>query len=236
MFVDMHHHLIYGLDDGAQTYEDMKAMLLGAYQNGAEEIVTTPHVTPGREPFDGERYLSHFRAARQLCQDENLSLILHTGCEILYTDDTVRLLESGDIPTMADTGYVLVEFLPGDSYDRLKRAARALGNVGYQPIFAHVERYACLRKGSHLEELHEDYQVVMQVNASTFVKAGFFERRWLDRLVNRGFVDLVSSDAHNVDTRCFRMRECYDFLKKEYGEEMAQELCHDRAKRILTEQ
>ncbi|MCR4806004.1 MAG: capsular biosynthesis protein, partial [Clostridia bacterium] len=82
----------------------------------------------------------------------------------------------------------------------------------------------------------EDYQVVMQVNATTFVKAGFFERRWLDRLVNRGFVDLVSSDAHNVDSRCFRMHECYDYLKKEYGEEMAQELCHDRAKRILAEQ
>ncbi|MBR4615229.1 MAG: hypothetical protein IKO55_06450 [Kiritimatiellae bacterium] len=236
MFVDMHHHFVYGIDDGAQTREDMKNMLLAAYQNGAEEIVATPHATPGREPFRGECFLNHLREANQICSEEGLKLKLHTGCEILYTDDTVRLLESGDIPTLADTGYVLVEFLPQDSYERLRHAARTLGNVGYQPIFAHIERYECLRKGSHLAELHEDYQVIMQVNASTFLRAGFFERRWLDQLMRKGYVDLVSSDAHSVNTRRFRMHECFDLLKKHYGAEAAQELCHDRAKRILSEQ
>ena len=236
MFVDMHHHLIYGIDDGAQTFEDMKNMILAACRNGAEEIVATPHATPGREEFPGETYLNHFRMAKQFIRDEGLDLKMYTGCEILYTDDTVRLLESGDIPTIADTSYVLVEFLPGDPYDRLRRAARALGSVGYQPIFAHIERYEALRKMAHLEELHEEYQVVMQVNAATFVKAGFFERRWLDKLMKRGFIDLISSDAHNVESRRFRMHECYDILKKDYGEDAARELCHDRAKSIISEQ
>ena len=63
MFVDMHHHLIYGIDDGAQTIEDMKNMILTACRNGAEEIVATPHATPGREEFPGETYLSPFRMA-----------------------------------------------------------------------------------------------------------------------------------------------------------------------------
>ncbi len=235
MFVDMHHHFIYGIDDGAQTYEDMKNMLRKAYESGAEEIVATPHVTPGREPFQGARFLKHFSEADQICREEGMDLKLHTGCEILYTDDTVRLLERGDIPTMADTNYVLVEFLPTDSYDRLERAVRALGNLGYQTIIAHFERYECLRKMANLQELHDDYQAVMQMNAATILDAGFFERRWFYKVMGLGCVDLISSDAHSVGTRRFRMRECYDRLKKEYGKSAAQELCRDRAKRILGE-
>jgi len=233
MFVDMHHHFVYGIDDGAQTLEDMKKMLFLAFRDGAERIVATPHATPGREPFPTDRFHGHFAEAQALCEEKNYSLQLYKGCEIFYTDDTVRLLRDGVIPTIGGSRYVLVEFSPEDPYDRLRQAARTLGSVGYKPIFAHFERYECLRKMANLEELHEEYQIIMQMNAATVAYAGFFARQWLRKVMRMGFVDLISSDAHNLKSRRFCMNECYEALKREYGKKAALELCRDNAMEIL---
>ena len=71
------------------------------------------------------------------------------------------------------------------------------------------------------------------MNAATVAKASFFARQWFFRLMRMGCVDLISSDAHNVGARRFRMRECYEFLRKEYGKDVALALCRDHANRIL---
>ena len=235
MFVDMHHHFVYGIDDGAQTFDDMTKMLDLAYRNGAERIVATPHATPGRHAFQMERYLDHFAAAKAWCVEKKYDLKLYRGCEIFYTDDAARLLDEGAIPSIGDSRYVLVEFSPDAPYDRLRQAARMLGSVGYQPIFAHIERYGCLRKPAYVEQMHEDYQIIMQVNASTVINGGFFTRQWLKKVIKMGCVDLISSDAHNLKTRRFCMKECYERLKKECGKSVALQLCRDNGLSILDE-
>ena len=235
MFVDMHHHFIYGIDDGAQTLDDMKKMLDLAYKNGAERIVATPHATPGRHAFQMERFLDHFEKAKAWCEEQEYKLKLYRGCEIFYTEDAPRLLDEGAIPSIGDSRYVLVEFSPDAPYDRLKQAARTLGSIGYQPIFAHIERYACLRKLDYVEEIYRDYQVVTQVNASTVVNGGFFTRQWLRKVLRLGCLDLISSDAHNLKSRRFCMKECYDILKKDFGKPRAIELCRNNALAILKE-
>ena len=235
MFVDMHQHFVYGIDDGAQTPEDMQKMLDLAYRNGAERIVATPHATPGRHAFQMERFQEHFEAAKAWCADQGYKLKLYRGCEVFYTDDAARLLDDGAIPSIGGSRYVLVEFSPDAPYDRLRQAARSLGSVGYQPIFAHIERYACLRKPAYVEQMHQEYEVIMQVNASTVVSGGFFTRQWLRKVMRLNCVDLISSDAHNIKTRRFCMKECYDLLKREYDKPTAQALCRGNALAILKE-
>lgn len=235
MFVDMHHHFVYGIDDGAQTIEDMQQMLDLAYTSGAERIVATPHATPGRHVFQMERYLDHFEKAKVWCAEREYDLKLYKGCEIFYTEDAARLLDEGLIPTIGGSRYVLVEFSPDAPYARLKQAARALGSVGYQPIFAHIERYACLRKTAYVEEIYRDYQVITQVNASTIVRGGFFTWQWLRKVIRLGCLDLISSDAHNVSTRRFCMDHCYERLKRSFDMELAQRLCRNNAMTILDE-
>ena len=145
-FVDIHHHLIYGLDDGAQTFEDTKAMLKTAYKNGVKTIAATTHVMPGIERFDLMAYKVRLATAQKWSDEQALGIRICFGSEIFYTASTERLLMEGYIPTLNGTSNILVEFNPNETYRRIRDAVRRLGNAGYTVVIAHAERYDALRK------------------------------------------------------------------------------------------
>lgn len=234
MFIDIHHHLIHGVDDGPRTFEDTQQMLKRASEEGVTHIVCTSHATPGREAFPAERYLQHLEMAQQWCQEQGLPLTLHSGCEVLYTDESPRLLHKGYVPTLAQTWCVLVEFFPADPFERLCQAARALGNEGFTVIVAHVERYKALQSMKNVEMLRNEFDVRMQMNCNTVVsKKGFLMDRFVRRMLENGYIDMVGSDAHNVASRPCNMRACYDWLAARYGQEMAGRLCGGNQAELL---
>lgn len=234
MLVDIHHHLLYGVDDGARTAQDMHRMLVKAQAQGVTHIIATPHAFHGEKEFPMERCRRHLAMAQEICQENGISIDIHQGAEIFYSESALRLLNEGQIPTLAGSDYVLVEFAPDVKFDVLCHAARQLGSVGYQPVFAHVERYRCLRKIKHLERLHEEYQVLCQINAQTVLcKRGFFEERWLRSAIESGLIDIAASDAHNVDGRSCRLGECYRELQECFGVETAKRLCVETPGSIL---
>ncbi len=234
MLADLHHHFVYGLDDGAKSLTLMRQMIDAAYEQGVSDLVATPHATPGLEQFHYDRYLRHLGEARDWIDRNGYDINLYTGCEIYYTDDAARLLNEGKIPTIGGTRYVLVEFSPSAPIDRLRQAAHALGSAGYQPIYAHVERYACLSNMDYMEELHDDLEIVLQVNCSTAMDRGFFSGRWFRKAMKLDLIDLISSDAHNVTTRRCKMLKCYETLKADYDKDTALRLCRETALEILS--
>ena len=171
-FVDIHHHLIYGLDDGAQTWEQTQQMLTQAGENGIRRIIATL------------------------------------------------------IPTLAESEFVLVEFLPTAPYRELQSAAKALTAARYMPVFAHIERYRCLRWPGRVRKLKRDFSVCMQMNADTICrKHSFFSQRWVNAVIQKGYVDFAATDSHNVTSRACRMRACYRELQQRFGEQTAERLC-----------
>ncbi len=225
MFTDMHHHLVYGVDDGARTLEGMQRLIRDAQANQITRLITTPHVTPGQVPFDFDAYQAHLEEARAYCAQEGFALELYTGAELLYTPDTPRLLREGRAPTLANSRFALIEFSPDDPYAHLLEAAQRVAGAGFVPVFAHVERYACLHKISQLQSLRQQYNVRIQVNARTVLhKHGFFRQRWIDRLFREGAVDYIASDAHDLPERHCRMLQCYEKLADCLGEDTARRL------------
>ena len=233
-FVDIHHHLIYGVDDGARSLEHMQKMIQKAADEGVSDIVCTTHVTPGHGPFPSEKYLEHMEDGKAFIAKAGLNMRLHTGCEILYTESTARLLKEGQIPTLAYSDTVLVEFTPDMSFRQLAEAATSIGMAGFNVLFAHVERYDVLRNLKYVRELRDDYGVYMQMNANTVTtKKGFFTERWVRHMLEDGYIDCIGTDAHNTSFRPCNMRACYDMLNGRFGQEAADDLCGGFARRLI---
>lgn len=228
MFIDIHHHIVYGVDDGSGTLEESQQMILKAVGERVDTIVATSHVQPGIEPFPIRRYTQHLIELQKWCRNCNIPMALYPGSEIMYTDMAVRLLREGKVPTLANTRYVLVEFSVDESYEYIKAAARSLGSMGYWPVLAHAERYKCLRKYDRINELRDGYNVLIQMNAGTILdKKGFIIDRWKDKMLGAGLIDIVASDAHNTRSRKCRMWQCYKHCAERYGQDMARKLFID---------
>ena len=232
--IDIHHHLIHGVDDGAQTFEQTQAMICSCVENGIYGVITTPHAVPGQVFFDIPRYSEHFRMAQEWIREKKLKIALYPGAEIFYTSDTLRMLDAGRIPTLNNTRYVLLEFGLKVSFETLLSVAEELTEADYKPVFAHVERYSCLNSSGHIRKLREQYGVLMQMNANTVLHTGSIWRQLkIKRLLQKGLIDVVASDAHNLHSRPCRMAQAYQKLSELCGTEAAQNLFVENPEHIL---
>ena len=223
-FVDIHCHLVYGIDDGPKTFEESVAMLKAAYNSGTRTIIATPHVIPGHREFQQLKYGQRVSELRDYCSAQSLDLRILTGAEVFYTDMTPRFLSENRIPTLGGSDYVLVEFHPSVKYDDICKAVMKILRAGYHPVLAHVERYANLFKSpKRMEELRKRYKVVMQMNCATVLGGkGWLRDRQAWKALDGKWIDIIASDAHNTSSRPPKLLAAYEFLEEEYDRKYAQ--------------
>lgn len=228
-FADIHQHIVYGLDDGPHTLAGAVEMLHAASRDGVQRIIATPHAFPGHRAFDLAAYRERLAELNGYCAANALPLRLYPGAEVYYAEAAIRHLQSGEIPTLAGTDFVLVEFARDIGFDALYAAAQRLQGAGYQPVIAHIERYGCLTQDiRRVAQLRELRAIRLQVNCSTVIKRPpFGMRRFLKGIFDNNLVDYVATDAHNTESRSTRMRACYDILAVRYGASYARRLTGD---------
>lgn len=232
--IDIHHHLIHGVDDGAKTFEQTQKMIRKAVENGLSAIVTTPHAVPGQHFFDLPLYMDHLQMAQAWCAENDIGIDLYSGAEIFYTDHTLRMLDAGRVPTLNKTRFVLLEFGLKVSFEKLVSVAQELMEADYQPVYAHIERYSCLKSFGHVRKLSEKYGVTMQMNANTVLNPGGLLRRMhIGKLLQSGLIDVIASDAHNVDSRACHMMQAYEKLVQLCGQTHAWNLCAEQPLKMI---
>lgn len=232
LFSDIHTHLLFGTDDGAKTVEDMYAMVDAAYACGTRFICATPHFYPGYFGNNREFSKRAYENLVEYCNKKYPDLELMLGNELYYKHDSIAWLKEGVCCTLGNTRYVLVEFLEQDTENFIAEAVSRLLNAGYIPIIAHAERYKCLSLG-RLLALRES-GILVQVNAqSFFLRLAFGIKCRLKKLLDSNAVDFVSSDAHDLGSRSPDLKKSYKFLIRKYGEERANALCCENARKLL---
>ncbi len=225
MFTDIHSHVIWGVDDGAEQKAETFRMLEEAVEDGIGRIICTPHVTPGVYEFPEATFQAHFREATEYIARENLPLQLYRGAEILYTDYTPRLLREKQVATLAGTNYALIEFSPTDSKDHIFDALQKVSSAGFIPVLAHMERYPSIGKIDLVRELKNRFRVLMQVNARTLTrKIPFFRRKFFDSLFTEELIDFVATDTHAMPGRETCLTEGMSSLKHKYGDIIARQI------------
>jgi len=225
MFTDIHSHVIWGVDDGAEEKADTFRMLKEAVEDGIGRIICTPHVTPGVYEFPEEAFQDHFREAAEYIAKEHLPLQLYRGAEILYTDNTPRLLREKRIATLAGTNYAMIEFSPTDTKAHIFDALQKVSSAGVVPVLAHMERYPAIGKIELVQELKSRFRAMMQVNARTLTrKQPFLRRKFFDSLFREGLVDFIATDTHAMPGRETCMTEGMKCLKEKYGDAIARRI------------
>ena len=148
--IDIHTHILPGIDDGSRDWDESRRMLEAAYQQGTRCIIATPHYSRrGLPPQIYELAERLSEEAGRIAPDFKTGL----GQETYFHEGLVENLKQGKALTLENTRYVLVEFDPQVSYHSLYQAVRKMTMARYIPVIAHVERYFCLREGDGVEEL-----------------------------------------------------------------------------------
>lgn len=233
-YIDIHSHILPGVDDGSKSLEMSLDMLRMAVQDGITHIILTPHNKPWH------RHVDHSEVARQVswlqekAVQEQINLKLFAGGELYYRSGLAEELEQGLAGTLADSQYVLVEFEPSADYDYIRNGVYVLLMGGYYPIVAHVERYKNVcSKLMRVEEL-VDMGCFMQVNAGSIMgQYGFGAKQLTKKMLKQSLVHFVATDAHDLIKRTPCLSPCGEYIGKKYGQEKRQRLFYDHPACVL---
>lgn len=233
-YIDMHCHILPEVDDGAQSMEETRRMLMTAYQEGIRYIIATPHHHPRRgrkAPPELRRQLKKVREEAAGISDR---LKVFLGTEIYFGQDIPDKLKENKVLTMNRTRYVLVEFSPSDPFEYIHRGIQRIQMKGYIVILAHAERYECLREHFEHVEYLDEMGVLIQVNAGSITGNGGRKlKKFVKELLERELVFCVGTDAHDNAKRAPHMKKAAEYVKKKYGEDYARRIFFGNAARIL---
>ena len=214
-FVDIHSHVLYGLDDGAATIEESLAMLAIAEQSGTTDLVATPHAN-SEYPF-----APGLIASRIAELQPRTSVRIHPGCDFhLHVSNIEDALQHPEKYTINHGNYLLVEFPEMSRFRAAGEIFRRLLEAGLVPIISHPERNEHLR--SHEDDLAEWVQEGCYVQITAASVTGLFgpeAKRSAWRLFERRLAHIVASDAHNTRQRTPDLRAAYEALGGKFGEE-----------------
>ena len=234
--VDIHSHVLFGLDDGARTMEDSLAMVRMAAGHGTTDLVATPHANPTYrfDPALITERLSQLEAAAAGAGGD--ALHLHTGCDFHLSYDNIQdALAHPRKYTIAHHTYLLVEFSDLLIFQNTAEIFGRLLASGMIPVITHPERNALLRQ--RLDKIAEWVAAGVRVQVTGQSLTGGFGKRaqaFARELLGRGLVHVIASDGHDVEHRPPVMDQAYRWLEQEYGPALARMLCVSNPKAALT--
>ena len=220
--IDIHTHILPGVDDGAEDIYDSIEMASLAYEYGTKVIVATPHCNiPGEyDNYFGSEYIRTFQKTKEIIQREQPGITLLAGMEVFATEDLPRLLTEGKVFPINRSRYVLMEFDFGEDPDFADEVLRQVKEVRAVPLIAHAERYEFVQDDPRIVYRWKKMGYEVQVNKGSFLgRFGEDAGRTAYELLNHNLVTAVASDAHSPIRRTTCMADAYDYLSEEYSSE-----------------
>ena len=225
--VDLHSHILPGIDDGSQNLKMTAQMLQQMHKQGILTVAATPHFYANRDL--PETFLQRReQALAQVSELKGNFPEIIPGAEVAYFDGMGR---SGilDKLQLGSTGLVLIEmpFCPWSSR-MIREVCQLRLETGLTPVLAHIDRYRRQLKDC-MPEL-QDHGVLFQCNADAFLSV--WQRHWALKLLEHGHIHFLGSDAHNMTARPPKLGEAYTVIQKRLGEDGLEILNRAAKKRL----
>ncbi len=232
--VDIHSHIVFGVDDGAKTIEDSLAMLELAAESGTTDIVATPH-SDLRYQFDSDLIVERIAEMQARIGDR---IRIHKGCDFhLFYDNIENCKTDRSRFTINGHRYLMVEFADSQIPKTIESIFRDMIRNDITPVITHPERNALLMK--RVPDLVQwvRFGCLIQVTAQSFTgRFGKSAEENAKRLMRQRLVHFIASDAHDTEWRPPDMREPYKYISAEYGDHIAERLFTTHPRMTLTGQ
>jgi protein-tyrosine phosphatase len=235
--IDLHCHILPGIDDGASDVSVSLAMAKASVSQGITTVACTPHILPGLYHNSGPQIRLAAAQLQEILDQAEVPLRLTTGADAHITPDFIAGLRSGRLLSLADSRYVLVEPPHHTAPPQLEEFFFKLVVAGYVPILTHPERLSWVPARYEAIKRLVGAGVWMQITAGSL--AGAFGRTalyWAHRMLDEGCVHLLASDAHDTTQRPQNLAAGYECAAKRVGVEEAQRLVLTRPSAVLKDQ
>jgi len=232
--IDLHCHILPGIDDGPADLSVSLAMARCAVQDGITFTACTPHIYPGLYENNRAGIEAAVDALRRELARNQIPLQLGTGADVHLAPDLAGGIRGGRVPTICGTRYLLLEPPHHVAPPRFNESVFTLMAAGYVPVITHPERLSWIE--SHYSVFTDLVKqgAWMQLTAGSLT--GRFGRRpqyWAERMLDEGQVHILATDSHHVDKRPPLLAEGRDAAAKRVGAQEAMHLVLTRPQGIL---
>ncbi|WP_218664569.1 CpsB/CapC family capsule biosynthesis tyrosine phosphatase, partial [Streptococcus suis] len=213
--IDIHSHIIFGVDDGPKTIEESLSLISEAYRQGVRYIVATSHRRKGMFETPEKIIMINFLQLKEAVAEVYPEIRLCYGAELYYSKDILSKLEKKKVPTLNGSRYILLEFSTNTPWKEIQEAVNEMTLLGLTPVLAHIERYDALAFQSERVEELIDKGCYTQVNSNHVLKPALIGERAKEfkkrtrYFLEQDLVHCVASDMHNLYSRPPFMREAY---------------------------
>lgn len=220
--IDIHCHILPGLDDGASSLTQSVEMARTAVEEGITTIIATPHHANPYFDTTLEQMLAGVESVNAALQAEKIPLTVRPGQEIRLFGELIDHLALGkSVPLTGEGRYVLVEFPTSSVPVYSERLFYDLAVQGYTPVIAHPERNSVfLDKPHKLFEFVRNGAVTQITTSSVTGHFGKTIQAFTNQLMEANLAHILASDAHNLQARKFRIKAASDLIEEEHGTDL----------------
>lgn len=200
--IDLHCHLLPGIDDGAPDLAASLRMARMAVDDGITTIACTPHIYPGMFDNDSAGIRAHIESLRGHLAAAGIPLELSWGADAHVSPDLLPRLKAGTVPSLNDSRYFLLEPPHHVAPPQFDQFVFSLLAAGYVPVVTHPERLSWIDDHYDTFCSLSDKGAWMQVTAGSLTgRFGKTARYWGERMLDEGRVDILATDAHHPERR-----------------------------------
>lgn len=212
--IEMHIHLLPGVDDGSKSMEETEKMLRIIEDDGIDKVIATPHFYRGYYESSHEDIVKLVDKVNGLCRDKGINVEVHSGQEVFLDRHTLEDYEASRIAKIENTDYMLVELpmmkMPEDAMSIIYE----LRIKGIRPIMAHPERYVYVMEQPDIVNTFVEEGCLLQINSGSIRgRFGKDVMKTAHTLIKNGMCNLIGSDAHSEIKRKPGLSEAFNIVK-----------------------
>ncbi len=231
--LDIHTHVLPGLDDGARDFDESLEIIKKYINNGYDGVIATPHHYRGRYIPSKEEIIKSRDLLLNQLKKLKIDFDIYLGNEIFFEENTINELENKEVFTIAGSRYILIEFPFLGKINYAHSLIYQIQLSGFMPIIAHVERYQVTEEEFEFMEKIYNAGALFQVNLSSLKDPSSKEYKLVNKILDRDMVQFVATDTHSLNKRNPDVKDELNYLKNKMGERWYQEVVIDNPYKVI---